>query len=209
MRRCVIVTAYPKRKSLLKSIDFLPDDYIICADGGYHLAREAGMKPQVLIGDFDSWIGGPPEGGCQVYRMPREKDDTDTMLCIKHAINSGFQEIIVLGGIGGRFDHTAANLNSLAYGLDHGANVTIADERNLIAMTECSRLIIPKKEGCKLSLIAYSDQCFQVNISGVKYPLRDALLSSSFPIGVSNEFDGEAAQLSCGKGKLLVILSRD
>lgn len=209
MRRCVIVTAYPKRKSLLKSIDFLPDDYIICADGGYQLAREAGINPQVLIGDFDSWIGGPPESGCRVYRVPREKDDTDTMLCIKYAISGGFYEIIILGGIGGRFDHTAANLNGLAYGLDHGANVVIADERNLITMMESSQLSIPKKQGCKLSLIAYSDQCFQVNISGVKYPLRNALLSSSYPIGVSNEFDDEAAHLTCGKGKLLVILSRD
>lgn len=209
MRRCVIVTAYPKRKSLLKSIEFLPDDYIICADGGYQLAREAGIKPQVLIGDFDSWIGGPPEGSCQVLRVPREKDDTDTMLCIKYAIMEGFHDIIVLGGIGGRFDHTAANLNGLSYGLNHGANVVMVDERNLIAMMENSQLVIQKKEGCKLSLIAYSDQCFQVNISGVKYPLKNALLSNSYPIGVSNEFDGIAAQLSCGKGKLLVILSRD
>ncbi len=209
MKRCVIVTAYPKRASLLRSVALLPDDFIVCADGGYQLADAAGIRPNVLIGDFDSWTGDEAPDCEEIYRVPRQKDDTDTMLCVKYALQNGYREIVIVGGIGGRFDHTMANLNALAYGLDHGASVAMVDEHNLAVMLENGEMEIRRKTGCKLSLVAYSDQCFRVSISGVEYPLKNALLCNCYPIGISNEFTEDCAHLSCGKGKLLVLLSRD
>ncbi|MCL5046484.1 MAG: thiamine diphosphokinase [Actinobacteria bacterium] len=109
------------------------DDWIICADGGAGHALKMGLSPDVLIGDFDSLDGDIVEeisrAGAEVLRVPTEKDQTDTQLALDLALSRGAREILVLGAIGDRLDHTMANILLLPKLAVHGANVTMVDEK--------------------------------------------------------------------------------
>ena len=217
LSRCVIVTSY--QSALLKeSYDFRPDDYVICADGGYSHARAEGIKPNAVIGDFDSINFHDIEedlknsgliGSCRVVRVAAEKDDTDTLISLKYGIDQGFHDFYVLGGLGGRLDHTIANLQTMSHAIDHQKTIWFLDGKNRATLRNPGTLTIQRQKDFKISLFTFGDYCGGVSIHGVKYPLNDCLLNSSFPLGVSNEFIEENAEISHSSGKLLIILSHD
>ncbi|MEG0272115.1 MAG: thiamine diphosphokinase [Hydrogenoanaerobacterium sp.] len=207
MKRCIIIAAHMQSK-ISRVVNLREDDFIICADGGYMAAVAEGITPSLVIGDFDSFTEEIPSHIPQ-ERVPPEKDDTDTMLCLKRGIELGYDEFIILGGMGGRLDHTFANLQTLAYGAGRGCFVLLAEEKNLAVVISDETVRIPRMDGWKLSVFALGDNCDGVCESGVKYPLQNATVTNNFPIGVSNEFVAEEAVISCGKGRLLIILSRD
>jgi len=217
LSRCVIITSY--QSDLLKeSFDFRKDDFILCADGGYSFARMEGIKPNVLIGDFDSMNFSDIESdlrnkgsinNCEVIRVAVEKDDTDTMICLQYGIDKGFDEFFIIGGLGGRLDHTIANLQTMSYAVDHQHTIWFLDGKNRATLRNPGRITIQKLAGFKISLFTFGDSCDGVSIQGVKYPLENCLLNNSFPLGVSNEFVEENAEISHTSGKLLIILSRD
>ena len=180
-------------------------DLILCADTAYLAAERAGIFPDAVIGDFDHEHTSSQAHG-NVVRVPSEKDDTDTMLCIKYAIDAGADELVIAGGIGGRLDHTIANLQSLAYAESHGVHAVLTDGRNE-ARVISGHIRIPKKPGFYLSVFAYGGECRGVSEIGVRYPLRDAVLSVNFPLGVSNEIVDDYAEIEVREGRLLVILS--
>ena len=206
MRRCVIIAAHMESK-ILEVIKLREDDFVICADGGYSAACAEGITPNLVIGDFDSLSGRVAEG-IAVERTPPEKDDTDTLLCLKRGIELGCEEFIILGGMGGRLDHTFANLQALAYGNAQGCFVLLAGKQNLATVISEETVNIPRMEGWKLSVFSLGDYCEGVCESGVKYPLQNAVITNTFPIGVSNEFTAESATITCGKGRLLIIVSK-
>lgn len=217
LNRCVVITSW--QSALLKeSFDFRKDDYVICADGGYPYARREGIIPDVIIGDFDSadfdFIESDLKrsglgGSCGIVRIAVEKDDTDTLFCLKYGMDQGFDEFFILGGLGGRLDHTMANLQTMSHAVDHGKTIWILDGKNRATLRKPGRLTVKRLEGHKLSLFSFSEYCEGVSIKGVKYPLENYRLDHSFPLGVSNEFAGEAAEINHTAGKLLIILSRD
>lgn len=210
--RCVIITA---RHAVLPidTQQIQENDVIFCADGGYVSAIEAGITPQLLIGDFDSCnetaalAALPPH--CEVIRLIPEKDDTDTMMCLKEGIRRGFDQFLIIGGLCGRLDHTMANLQTLAYAAEAKKLLWISDGPNQATMLRNGTLKITAREGWKISLFSFSDTCQGVSISGVKYPLRQAVLNNSFPLGVSNEFQESSACIEVEKGQLLIILAKE
>jgi thiamine pyrophosphokinase len=214
MNRCVVITSW-QSAPLNLSFDFRDDDYIICADGGYAHAKAAGLHPRMVVGDFDSADFAmsekdlPVESGCRILRAEAEKDDTDTMLCLKCGIEQGFDEFYAIGGLGGRLDHTVANLQTMACAVDQNKTIWFFDGKNRATLRNPGRFTLAKAEGRKLSLFSYGEACCGLTVTGVKYPLRDYCLNNSFPLGVSNEFLDEAAEISHTAGKLLLILSRD
>ena len=100
MKKCIIITSYIEGNlsELMKGQDA---DLILCADGGFDLAREAGITPDLLIGDFDSLHASLPPA-IKTITFPKEKDDTDTGLCVRAAFEQGCREVLILGGLGGR-----------------------------------------------------------------------------------------------------------
>ncbi|WP_312641691.1 thiamine diphosphokinase [Hydrogenoanaerobacterium sp.] len=207
MKRCIIIAAH--NETAIKNIVHIrPDDFIICADGGYAFAAAEGIVPNLVVGDFDSFEG-TVEAGIEVERAAPEKDDTDTLLCLKRGIERGFDEFIIVGGIGGRLDHTIANLQTVAYGCEQGCFVLLADSKNLVTMIGADTVNLPRLEGYKLSVFAFGDACTGVYEKGVKYPLTNATVTNTFPIGVSNEFEADTATISCGAGKLMIVLSKE
>lgn len=206
---CALITAYWEGEPR-DFIQIKPNQLIISVDKGYEIARSAGIIPHLLIGDFDSLLSPLPDN-MAVIRLPAEKDDTDTLSALKYAMEQGFKQIDIYGGLGGRIDHSLANIQLLAYALDRGVSVKILDAQNMVLLMQKGMTEIRKIEGYKLSLLAFSDICTGVSVSGVKYPLSDRILTNTLPLGVSNEFmpQSEKAVITLESGKLLVILSKD
>ena len=202
--RCVIFTA---RCEGDPAMAYRPrnGDYVLCADGGWRLARAMGVRPDGVVGDFDS--SAAPEGEA-IDRYPVEKDDTDTMLCVKRGLALGYDDFLIVGGFGGRLDHTLANLQSLMYLKKRQARAEMADGRSWATVIEGEAIRVPRRPG-KLSVFAMDEACRGVFIRGAKYNLEDGRLTNRFPLGAGNDFRAEAAEIGVGEGAMLVLCCSD
>lgn len=201
--KCVIISAgvisdYSKMKKYIND-----GDYIIAADGGYMHLEGLGIKSDYFLGDFDS-LDKIPEGA--VEQFPSEKDDTDTMLAIKHGLLKGMDEFVILGGLGGRLDHTIANISSLEYLKAHGAFGVLADENTVVRIFGQGDKVVPMMRGGYFSIFPFGVSSAAVSIKGVKYPLSRHTLHSDFPLGVSNTVtDYNEFNLTVHEGKIVVV----
>lgn len=179
-----------------------PEDYVIAADGGYRHCREAGLVPDLLLGDFDSLQDLPDVS--DVKRFPVDKDDTDSMLAIKLGLEKGFRTFHLYGGTGGRMDHTLANIQGLAYLARKGARGFLYDQSFVFtALWKGSLDLPPRPEGI-FSVFTLGETARGVSILGGRYPLEKGDLSPYFPLGVSNHFEGRPVHISVEAGCLLV-----
>ena len=179
-----------------------PGDYVIAADGGYLHCREAGLVPDLLLGDFDSLDALP--GDTDVERFPVDKDDTDSMLAMKLGLEKGYRTFHLYGGTGGRMDHTLANLQGLAYLARQGARGYLYDASYVFTALWNSSLDLPAREEGIFSVFALGETARGVSILGGRYPLEGGELSPFFPLGVSNHFEGRPVRVSVEQGCLLV-----
>ena len=192
------------------------DGLIIAADSGYLTARRLGVSPDLLLGDLDSLDGSKLDEG-ELDRLEKLivspiKDDTDTQLAVDKALERGADRIILIGGLGGRLDHTLSTVFLLEYIADRGAEGIITDGRNRVRLMKASgeaRHMSVAPEYKYLSLISLTDRCEGVSISGVFYPLDGVELPRSYSYAVSNEITGDSAHITLGRGVMLVIESRD
>ena len=206
--RCVIITAFCEG-DLNLAYKPHPGDYVLAADGGYRLAKKAGIRCDELIGDFDS-MPAPDDDALAITHHPVEKDDTDTILCINRALELGYDTILVVGGIGGRLDHTMANVQTLVYGLDKGADILITDGRvRMFAIRNDSAEIIRRSRERNVSVFSLSERACGVTLEGLHYPLENGTLRFDYPLGVSNKFEQDSARITVKDGTLLVIVGAE
>lgn len=178
-------------------------DLLLAADGGLTHLERRGLTPHLIVGDFDS-LGRVPEGN-NIIRHPVEKDDTDTMLAIKTGLERGYRDFVLYGCLGGRLDHAYANLQALVFLARRGASGWLLGEGLAVTAIRNGRLdFAPDHEGV-ISVFCPDGEARGVTLTGLHYPLRDAVLTSAFPLGVSNRFTGEAASVSVEDGTLLVM----
>ena len=202
MKRCFIFAAgtfYGLRERPKR-----PEDLVIAADAGYQVCRQAGIVPDLLLGDFDSM--DQPADFINVCRAPVEKDDTDTMLAVKTGLEQGCREFFLYGGTGGkRLDHTVANFQTLLYIRRQGGRAYLYDNDFLWTALENESFTISKEvEWGLLSVFCLGDRAEGVDETGVQYPLKNAVLTSGFPLGVSNHILAPKAKVAVRKGALLV-----
>lgn len=181
--------------------------FVIACDRGYAYACRCGIRPDLVLGDFDSF-SGEVEAGIPVRKLPTEKDDTDTMSALRFALAQGCREITLVCALGGRLDHLLANLQAAAFAAKTGAQVRILGKDTEILTLRGSSLCLPRREGFSLSVFAWEDRCRGVSITGAKYELRDAEISNVFPLGVSNEWAAPVVEISVQEGTLMIVLSR-
>ena len=197
-------------------------DLIIAADSGYNNASRLGVRPGLLLGDLDSIDRGalaPDElEHIEKIIVPAIKDDTDTQLAVDTAISRGADEIYIIGGLGGRLDHTLSSVFLLEYIADRGAGAVMSDGQSRVRVMktvgEPVSLMIPKtfdgENGFKyLSVVPLTDECEGVRISGVFYPLDGVTLERRYSYAVSNEITSDSAEITLERGTMLVIESRD
>lgn len=182
------------------------DAYIIAADGGFSHVKRLGLVPDLLLGDFDSITEEMPQN-CRITTVPAEKDDTDMMLAVKTALGEGYESIILCGGLGGRLDHTIANIQTLEYIAEHNCSGTIYSERNIIMLQQKGCRRYKKQEKAYFSLFALTESA-EITTRGTKYNLTDYMLSRAFPLGVSNEIIEDHADVEVKSGILLVLFSK-
>lgn len=189
--------------------------FLIGADRGIHFLRQAGKTPTHIVGDFDSSEAEDLEyfkenAQVQVHTYPPEKDDTDTQIAVKLALELKSDEIYILGGMGSRVDHILANIRVLAVPARKGVPCFLVDPWNRIRVA-AKPLILSRREsvGQYVSLFALGGQVEGLTLTGFKYPLVDYDLAGDNPMGVSNEIKGEKAEIFFRKGLLVVAESRD
>ncbi|MBE6622022.1 MAG: thiamine diphosphokinase [Ruminococcaceae bacterium] len=177
--------------------------FVIAADGGLDKLNALHITPDLILGDFDS-LGDRPMGE-NVLTFPVEKDDTDTMLAIKEAVKRGYKTLYISGGVGGRLDHTIANIQSLWFADRLGVRAFLVGQgQTLTVLTDGEACFSADCRG-KISLFSMGDRADGVTVKGLKYETEGITLSGSFPLGVSNEFTERAAQVKVEKGTLLLI----
>jgi len=198
-KRCFIVGAGDY------SNNFTPGqgDFVIVADAGYTELVTRGIVPDLVVGDFDS-LGRAPDHP-NVLHSPAEKDDTDMMLAIKEALRRGFKKFIIDGGLGGRMDHTMANMQALVHIASSGAQgALLGRDMNVTAVVNGSVGFLPGASGI-VSVFSAGSKADGVTLKGLKYPLDNAQLSCDYPIGASNEFTGSQATISVSAGALIIM----
>ena len=185
-------------------------DLIIAADSGLNNAKTLDLAVNAVVGDYDS-LGHTPEvdAGVEVITVPTEKDVTDTQLAVELALARGSTEIIIIGGLGGRLDHTLSNLAILEDLADKRVRAVIEDGQNRARLLRNDSTILPRSGYTYVSLLALDPLCKGVEIEGVKYPLKGAKLERKFQYAVSNEITGNCCFISVRKGSLLIVESRD
>ena len=203
--KCVIISAgkicdYETNKKYIA-----PGDYVIAADGGVRHLTALGVQADCILGDFDS-LGYIPDCADEVY--PSQKDDTDTMLAVKHGLSKGFDDFLMIGGLGGRLDHTLANISALDYLRNHGAKGMLASESTVVRVfgqgDEIKPVLVGR--GYYFSVFPFGCEYAVISMSGVEYPTSRQKFDCSFPLGVSNHvIDHENFNMTIHEGKAIVI----
>ena len=183
------------------------DDMIIAADSGYNNAKLMGIRPDILLGDFDSLREDSIPNGVKTLKVPAEKDFTDTQLAVDTAIKNGATEIVIIGGLDGRLDHTLSNLAILEDMWEKKIFCTLTDGKNRVRYIENASTLIPKSNFKYLSLIARTKKLKGVEIKGCKYPLENATIDKNFQYAVSNEIIQNCALIAIRRGGAYIVES--
>ena len=210
MGRALIITGGPVSDALTVP----KHEVCIAADSGFCRAAVLGVFPDYIVGDFDS-VGDAftgaytdPATGREsiVIRYPAKKDDTDTMIAAELAVNLGYTDVTIVGGLGGRADHTLSSVLFVENLARRGISATLTDGENevrILRAGECAH--IPCGTFRYFSLIALEDST--VTVSGCAYPLNCAVLTRDNPYAISNEASECGADVRCHAGTLLLIRS--
>ncbi len=184
------------------------DDLTVAADSGYHTARALGERVDILLGDFDS-IGALPDGDFERIQVPAEKDLTDTQLAVQVALERGADDIVIIGGLAGRLDHTLSNLSILEALNARGVYAIMTDGQNRVRYMRSTSTLIARSPYKYLSILAADNTVKGVTVEGCKYPLKKETLHRSVGYAVSNEITGNVALVSVKKGGVYIVESRD
>lgn len=187
-------------------------DLVIAADAGYLIAKEMGVTPDIVLGDFDTLGEENIPEGIECLRVPAEKNDTDTQLAVSVAIERGAGEIVIIGGLSGRIDHTLSTLailEDLWERKEGRIYATLTDGKNRVRFIRNSGTILPRSQYRYFSLIAADETVKGITLEGCKYPLKNGRISRRHQWAVSNEIVGNCALIEIKRGGVWVIESMD
>ena len=214
------------------NIDFIREyirtlsyDKVFAVDKGLEAVDKLEITPDVIIGDFDSVkrsildkynekIASKSIDTVKIEH-PTMKDDSDTELAVKNAIDSGAKKITIIGATGSRMDHVLANLSLLIKMSEAGIEGDIVDETNRIRLLSSrsgrNEIVIEKENqfGKYVSLIPIEKAVYHVTMEGMLYPLYDSTLMWGNSLTISNEINEKTARIRVGDGTVLLIESRD
>lgn len=216
MARCIMMCAgeYTQIDGLRRG------DFLMGIDKGLAYLEKQGLFPDFILGDFDSlspsyrsevekFAREHPEN---YVKLPVEKDDPDTMAAARIAVGRGFKEVLIYSGLGGRLDHTIANIQTLRFLCENGVRATLIGNGTRVAVLHDEEVDVRERMGLLdgfdglFSLFAMDEQVTSVTIRGMKYPADDLTMVSSFPIGCSNHMRaGVPAAVHVGEGYAIAV----
>ena len=184
------------------------EDLVIAADSGYTNALALGVSPSVVLGDFDSLDQSTLPENVQKIEFPPQKDYTDTQLAVKYALEQKCNQIVLIGGLSGRLDHTLSNLAILEDLSDKHLHGLITDGFNRVRFLRNDSVILPKSKHFQyLSLLTADEKICGVEMDGCKYPLKNAKLRRNTQYAVSNEITGNCAFIAIRRGGAWIVES--
>ena len=173
------------------------------------------ITPDYILGDFDSISEKEAESVAEIAKrqedkviiLPVEKDDTDMLAALKLGLSEGYQSFRIYGGMGGRVEHTLANMQCLLYLKEHNAVGYLMDGTGMILVAKEEEISFQESLEGYMSLFSMGDQAV-VTIENMKYNLKEQEITNSFPIGISNEFIyGSKGKVTVHKGAVVMIVS--
>lgn len=203
---CMVIGSVPvENQEIFK--EYNPQEcYVVCADGGIENALRFQIRPDLIIGDFDSYVGELP-AGVETIRLKVEKDETDALAAVKEGIRRGFRSFALAGMLGGeRFDHSYANLCVLQYLCNQGCKAVLVGEKCRAFLISEGRLTLNGMKGTTVSVFPFGCPTCRVSYIGMKYPLTKAVLRSDNPLGVSNRIEAEEARVFVHDGDALILV---
>ena len=206
-KKCMIIGAAPViSKKVFEEFD--PAAYfVICADAGYDTAVQYGIRPDLIIGDFDSSREKLPRD-IRTFKLPVQKDETDTMAAVMVGFKLGYTSFVLVGCLGGtRFDHSIANINVLLYIANKGGSGVICEEDTKIFVLHGGRLVLTELKGATVSVFPFDGTSCNLTYDGLEYPLyQQNLTAGSSLMGVSNSIVSDRAEIKVNIGCALIVL---
>ena len=178
-------------------------DLVIAADAGYAALMRLGLRANRVVGDFDSLGAVPVHPDVEIH--PAEKDETDMMLAVRSAMEAGCDDIRIYGGLGGRLDHSYANLQTLVFLARRGVRGWLIGEGFAVTAIENGEIRFSAEARGIVSVFSADGSARGVTLTGLKYPLTGYTMTADNPIGVSNEFTGVPSCIRVREGVLLVM----
>lgn len=203
MKRCVVIGGAPINNYEYIKKEINTNDFIIYCDSGLNHLKELNIKPNLIVGDFDSTDN--PNVAIETIILPCEKDDTDTMYGVKEGLKRGFNEFLLIGVIGNRIDHTLGNISILLYLDKHSANGKIIDDYSEIELIKKEPKFI-QDDFSYFSILSVGDIVNGLSIENAKYRLNEAQIVNYYPLGISNEvIKDSVAKVTIKEGMALLI----
>ena len=182
---------------------------VVCADGGAIHARQLGLTPQTIIGDFDSLAKGDvaafESAGAKIMRYPAEKNETDLELALGHCREIGATDVTILGGLGGRIDQTLANILLLTLPDLRDMRIAIVDGAQTMRLLTPGKHEIGGAAGDTVSLIPLQGAARGITTRRLKYALNDESLPPGPARGISNVMLADRAEVALEGGLLLLV----
>lgn len=186
-------------------------DVVIAADGGALALERWGILPKTLVGDFDSVgldrMAKYRERGTTVVQYPFAKDQSDLEIAMRYAIDSGADEITLLGILGGaRVDHALTNAMLLADPAYRGRGLrAVFGDTEIRALHAGETATLRGNIGDTATLVPVRGDAMGVRTEGLRYPLTGQTLHFGRSLGLSNVIATIPARVSIEKGVILVI----
>lgn len=209
MKKALIIGAGPLLdSSFLKE---KKDYFLVACDGGYQHYLNEKIEPDLFVGDFDTFDKSKIKKPKELIPLNVMKDDTDVFYSIKYLLDKGYNYFELYGCLGGKIEHTFANIQLLSYLVNHHAKGYLysANNQTIVHMISNSCIRLKPLESGFLSVFSYNCKSQGVCIENLLYTLNNATLSNDVPLGISNQFIGKEATISVRDGTLLLVLPKD
>ncbi len=210
MKICILLNGEVKDYDYINKIVATGSyDYIICSDGGANHAYNMNIVPDYIIGDLDSInkniIEYYKNKSVKFEKFPTKKNETDTELCIELSDKLKAKEIHLIGALGGRIDHTIANINLLYYIRKRGIKAKIISEKEEIYIAIEEEVTIDGKIGDTISILPIKNDAKGVTLKNLEYPLEDYNMEFSRPLGISNVMTDSNCNIKVNEGSIIII----
>lgn len=212
MGKCILVCA---GEFVPIEIPVEDGDYVIAVDGGFRYCQMLGILPDLILGDMDSASEEERavieeierEDPSRIHRLKPEKDDTDTLSAVREGLERGYRKFYFYGALGGRLDHSIANIQTLLFLKKQGAVGYILTDTQLVTVIRNEEITFHAGVEGRMSLFSLGEKAEKVTIKGMKYVLTEDTVTNDFPIGISNEFlKTEEALVRVENGELLIMV---
>lgn len=210
MKICIFLNGsvydYNDIKNKIESEEY---DTIICADGGANHTFKMGITPKYIIGDLDSVedeiVDYYREKGVEFKKFPEKKNETDSELCIILADMLGADKVDLYAALGGRIDHTLANVKLLEYMRKKDIESRIITEDEILYLVHNEKVTIKGNKGDTISVIPIKGDAKGITLYNLEYPLHNFTMDYSQPRGVSNVMLGDECGIEITDGSAIVV----